>query len=332
MPWANARVVHLWSVHRMTTMEVGDGLKEETDPDGYDQLMYTQNAETIEPFSSHVIPVKAGRAYTGECINVMVQALQTEDGSLPQGLTVQNTHTELRQGSKKAVMVVRNNMAYSQTLQKKTLVASAAAASPVSKPPEEVQLLEGADEPQDSHTPRLIIGQRHGKLFDELDLSGLDSWAPELADAACQFLAKYHDVFSLDPVELGCTHSTEHAIKVMDDTPFKKWFRWIPLPLVEEVWNHLQEILESGAIRPSQSAWCNTVVLVQKKDGGLQFCIDFCHLNTWTKKDSYPLSRIQEGIGEFDRCWTFFLLRSQIRVLADKDGRGIEAVHCLYSR
>ena len=33
-----------------------------------------------------------------------------------QGLTVQNTYTELRKGSKKAVMVVRNNTAYSQTL------------------------------------------------------------------------------------------------------------------------------------------------------------------------------------------------------------------------
>ena len=100
-------------------MQVGDGLKEELDPDCYDQLMYTQNAETIEPFSSHIVPVKAGRAYTGEHINVMVQALQIEDGSLLQGLTVQNMYTELRQGSKKAVMVVRNNMAYSQTLWKK---------------------------------------------------------------------------------------------------------------------------------------------------------------------------------------------------------------------
>ena len=56
----------------------------------------------------------------------------------------------------------------------------------------------------------------------------------------------------------------------------------------------MQEMFESGAIRPSQSAWCNTVVLVQKKDGGLQFCIDFCHLNACMKKDSYPLPRIQE--------------------------------------
>ena len=75
MPWANGRVAHLLLVHRMMTVEVGDGLKEKLDPDRYDQLMYTQNMEPIEPFSSCVMPVKVGKAYTGECINVMVQAL-----------------------------------------------------------------------------------------------------------------------------------------------------------------------------------------------------------------------------------------------------------------
>ena len=268
------------------TVEVGDGLMEEPDPDDYNQLMYTQSVETIELFSSCVVPVKAGRAYTGEYINIMVQALQTEDGSLPQDLTVQNTYTELRHGSKKAVMVVRNNTAYSQTFQKKTPVTRTVAVLPVPKPPKEVQLLEVAHESHDSHTPRLTVRQRHGKLFNELDLSGLDSWAPELVDAACQLLAEYHNVFSLDPAELGCTHSMEHAIKVTDDTSFKEQFRRIPLLLVEEVQNHLLEMLESVAIRPSQSAWCKTVVLVWKKDGSLQFCIDFCCLNACTKKDS----------------------------------------------
>ena len=55
-------------------------------------------------------------------------------------------------------------------------------------------------------------------------------------------------------------------------------------------------MLDSGAICPSQSVWCNVVVLVQKKEGGLRFCIDFCHLNTCTNKDSYPLPRIQEAL------------------------------------
>ena len=65
-----------------------------------------------------------------------------------------------------------------------------------------------------------------------------------LADKAHQLLAKNHDVFLLDPAELGCTHSTEHTIKVTDDTPFKEHFRRIPPPMVEEVRNHLKEMLE----------------------------------------------------------------------------------------
>ena len=101
MPGANARIAHLLSAYRMMTVEVGYSIMEEPNPDSYDQVMFTQNVETIEPFSSHVVPVKVGRVYTGEHINIMVQALQTEDGSLPQGLTVQNMYTKLRQGSKK---------------------------------------------------------------------------------------------------------------------------------------------------------------------------------------------------------------------------------------
>ena len=89
-PWANARAAHLLSVCRMMPMEVADGQMKKYDMNDGDQLMYTQNMETIKPFSSCIIPVKTGMAYMREHINVMVQALQTQDGSLPQGLTVQN--------------------------------------------------------------------------------------------------------------------------------------------------------------------------------------------------------------------------------------------------
>ena len=65
---------------------------------------------------------------------------------------------------------------------------------------------------------------------------------------------------------------------------------------MEEVHNHLQKMLDSGTTRPSQSAWCNAVVLVRKKDGCLHLCIDFHCLNTHMKKDSYPLLRIQESL------------------------------------
>ena len=86
--------------------------------------------------------------------------------------------------------------------------------------------------------PKLTMKQRQEKLFEELDLSGLESWPPMLVASTWSFLAEYHNIFSLEPSEHGCTYSTKHVIKVTDDTPFKEWFRQIPLPLVEEVHKH----------------------------------------------------------------------------------------------
>ena len=67
-------------------------------------------------------------------------------------------------------------------------------------------------------------------------------------------------------------------------------------------------MLEAGAIRPSNSPWCNTVVMVHKKDGGLRFCIDFRKLNTKTKKDSYPLLHIPKTLNSLVGARFFSML------------------------
>ena len=105
---------------------------------------------------------------------------------------------------------------------------------------------------------------------------------------------EHHNIFSLEQNEIGCTDTAEHVIELLDTEPFKERFRRIAPPLVEEVREHIQEMLDGGVIRPSQSPWCNAVVLMRKKDGGLRFCIDFRQLNSQTKKDAYPLPRMQE--------------------------------------
>ena len=135
MPWENAGATHLLAVQRMMPVEVGNGQEMEHDTDEDSLLMYTQKAETLEPFSSHVIPVRTTKVHMGECTNVMVQALHAQDGTLPPGLTMQNTCTELRKGGKKAVIVVWNNTTYPQTLQKNTPVARAVSMLPVPETP-----------------------------------------------------------------------------------------------------------------------------------------------------------------------------------------------------
>ena len=95
---------------------------------------------------------------------------------------------------------------------------------------------------------------------------------------------------------MGCTDLAKHEIKVIDDEPFKECFWRIPPPMVDEVHANVKEMLEVGVICLSQSPRYNAVVLVCKKDGGLQFCINVCKLNVRTKKDSHPFPQIQEAI------------------------------------
>ena len=96
-----------------------------------------------------------------------------------QALLWQNTYTELRKGSKKAVVVVWNNTTYPHTLWKKTPMARAVSVhyQCLDLPsPESLQVKD--DMCPDLHIPKLMVRQRCGKLFDELDLSGLNLWAP----------------------------------------------------------------------------------------------------------------------------------------------------------
>ena len=127
----------------------------------------------------------------------------------------------------------------------------------------------------------LTTEQRQELLMKVLEENGslgkLDGWKKETALKAKQLLMEFHHIFSLERNEIGCTDATEHVIELLpeQDEPFKERFRRIAPHEVEEVWQHIQEMLDGGAIQPSQSPWCNAIVLVRKKDGTLRFCIDF---------------------------------------------------------
>ena len=88
------------------------------------------------------------------------------------------------------------------------------------EPPASMGSMEGVDGFQSPQMPKVTVKQRQEKLFEELDVSGLESWPPELAGSAQSLLAEYHNVFSLEPSELGCTHWTKHVIKVTMRHPF----------------------------------------------------------------------------------------------------------------
>ena len=144
----------------------------------------------------------------------------------------------------------------------------------------------------------LTQAERQDLLLEKLDLSGLEAGPEDQAGKAHSLLKEYHDIFSLEKHDMGHTNATKHKIvlKDLDTPPFKERFRRILPPQLYEVREHLKLMLDAGVIWPSNSLWCNAVVLVRKKDGSLHFCIDFRKLNSLTVKDSHPLPHICETL------------------------------------
>ena len=216
----------------------------------------------------------------------MMQAPYPEDkADLPNGLYVMRTYTELNDGSWNVSLMLRNLTALPIYLAREQLIGQVAAANAIPEAqclPELLKQLddEGEDKPEPA---KLSMQQKLELLLTTLKKDGrldrLKEWLPKLAKKAVALLLEFHHVFSLEPNEIGCTDATKHIIELMKDKPFKERFHHIAPPLVDEVCQHIQEMLDSGAFQPSQSPWCNAMVLVRKKDGSLRFCIDFCCLN-----------------------------------------------------
>ena len=98
-------------------------------------------------------------------------------------------------------------------------------------------------------------------LFEELSLNEPKEWMTEEEVAAAKELVKkFHMVFSKNDMDLGKTDKVKYKIKVTDPVPFKERYRRIPPSQYEAVRKHLQEMLDLGAIRPSDSPWCSAVV------------------------------------------------------------------------
>ena len=305
MMWAS----HFLCQHGTVAPKVGDEGSTPTDegattsvasPDQeIDELVFMKESLRLGPFQTQIIECKT-KPLLGESAHMMIMPLRAceaqSDGVWPllPGLDVLHVYTQLKMSSSKLFIAVRNMLDSPIFLNKGVRVACLVSASLV-PPVELTPKMEAALGTEVAHEPMMVVAWQK-KLLEKLNLDGFSNWTPRNAAATRELILAFHDIFALDGNELGCMSVIEHEIHIKNSEPFKERFRCIPPLLLDEVCALLRDMLDVGVICPSQSPWCNVVVLVWKKDGTLHFCMDFHRLNAWTKKDSYPLLQIQEAL------------------------------------
>jgi hypothetical protein len=132
--------------------------------------------------------------------------------------------------------------------------------------------------------------------------TALMATTPDLLDKLLlQFAAIFEETSGLPP-----ERRQRHQIRLLPGTPpvAVRPYRYAHMQK-QELEQQCAEMLRTGVIRPSTSAFSALVLLVKKGDGSWRFCIDYRALNAATMKDKFPIPVVEELLDEL-RGASFF--------------------------
>ena len=153
----------------------------------------------------------------GYKLHVMIHAPYPENkSSLPNGVYVLKTYTELKDGSQNVSVVLQNLTSKTIHLTPGRCVARVVTANEVPKAMPSPKLAKELAGNQVKETPKLTIEEQQKLLMELLRQDGgleqLKEWPLELALKFERMLMEHHHIFSLDKNEIGCTDTVEHII------------------------------------------------------------------------------------------------------------------------
>jgi transposase InsO family protein len=121
-------------------------------------------------------------------------------------------------------------------------------------------------------------------------------------------LKRYAKVFENDGKHPDPAIGVKHSIDTGNHPPIKQHnWRYSPDEW-KKIHDKVEEYLKHGVIERSNSPWCNPIRPVIKPDLSLRLCLDLRKLNSITKKDSYPLHRIDEILDSLTHMVYFALI------------------------
>ena len=123
-------------------------------------------------------------------------------------------------------------------------------------------------------------------------------------------LDRHGRVFCDIPLSVSLDREFKHGIEMEDGakpvitTPYRH-----PRAYKDETEKTIHELLDMGFIRSSSSPFASSVVLVKKKEGTMQMCIDYRAMNKKTIKNRYPIHALMS-------CWMSFMeLSTSLRLI-----------------
>lgn len=131
---------------------------------------------------------------------------------------------------------------------------------------------------------------------------------PEWKQRITQKLQSMPDVFAHHDLDFGRTDKVRHHIKLSDESPFKLHARPIHPQDIAAVRKHIQELLDTGVIRESESLFASPIVVVRKKNGQVRLCIDYRRLNLQTIEDAYNLPKLEDTFSALNGSKWFSVL------------------------
>jgi hypothetical protein len=146
-----------------------------------------------------------------------------------------------------------------------------------------------------------LLKKRHQGVIAQLCSLDVHTYKPSIPIDLQWIIDKHSKVFEDIPKGLPPTRNYDHDIHLIPGSvpPNIKPYRYC-YSQKSEIEHMVEEMLEAGIIRPSQSSYSAPVEMVFKKDGSWCMCPYYREINKITIKDKFPIPVIDEFLDELD--------------------------------